>query len=281
MTTAVGIAAYNEGQNIGKLLDKLIKDPSIDDIVVIASGCTDNTVEIAQSYKQVKTFVQFKREGKASAVNVFLNYCQNELKPDILILQSADTLPCNFTYKYLLAPFEDKVVGMVGCHPIPVNDLQSRINRVGHLLWATHHYMALRYPKAGEVCAFRNIVPSINVKTAVDEASIEYQIVKQGYKVVYAPDAIIFNKAPLTVRDFMKQRERIFLGHMQLKDEGYQVTTMKQLDVLRAALQASKNPGDLIYGAWLEYLSRYHAKSAYVDNRESHIWGMVDSTKRL
>jgi len=274
MKISVGICAYNEANNIGKLLSKLVKYPF--EIIVVASGCTDNTVPIAKSFN-CRVIEQTKREGKSSAVNLFLQ----ESKGDILILQSADTLPCDFTFKHLILPFEKGEVGMVGAHPIPINLCDSWIEKVGYLLWRTHHYMALQFPKAGEVCAFRNVVKCIDKKSAVDEVSIEHEIVKQGYTVQYSEDALIFNKVPTTVKDFMKQRERIFVGHLKVRDEGYAVKTMNQLAVLMATLKASKNPLLLSYAAFLESKARYNATKDYENSKEYFAWDMVNSTKDL
>lgn len=274
MNVSIGIACYNEEKNIGNLLSKLVKYPF--EIIVVASGCKDKTVEIAKGFN-CNVIEQQNREGKASAVNIFLK----EAKGDVLVLESADTLPCDFTYKYLLSSFENKSVGMVGAHPIPINDFKSYINKVGHLLWDTHHEMALRFPKAGEVCAFRNIVKEINPKTVVDEVSIEHQVVNQGFKVVYESNAIIFNKAPLNNVDFLKQRERVYLGHLCVRDEGYEVKTMNQLEVLKATLRASKNPFILGYGMYLEFLARMRAFKAYKNKKDKYIWDMIETTKGL
>lgn len=276
MKISIGICAYNEEANIGRLLEVLSNKHPFE-VIVVASGCTDNTIPIAKKY-DCTVIEQKKREGKASAINLFLEQATG----DILVLQSADTLPTAFTYKYLIEPMlMDNRIGMVGCHPIPINPSDTMINKTGQLLWKTHHYMAMKHPKAGEVCAFRNVVKRINPKTAVDEASIEYQIVKAGYKVVYAEDAIIFNKAPTSVNDFMKQRKRIYLGHMKLKDEGYQVATMNQVEVLKATLKATHDPLLLAYAAWLEAVARYKAKLDYDKNDSNHVWEMISTTKRL
>jgi poly-beta-1,6-N-acetyl-D-glucosamine synthase len=276
---AIGICCYNEEANIGKLLSKVCTYPF--ECIVIASGCTDNTISIAKCYN-CKVITQDKREGKASAVNIFLEVSKKETQSDTCILQSADTLPTDFTYKYLLKPLlEDKKVGMVGCHPIPVNPQDTYINKIGHLLWQTHHYMALKYAKAGEVCAFRNIVESIDPKSAVDEVSIEKQIVDKGFKIEYAKNAIIFNKAPGNIEDFLKQRQRIYQGHLAVKDSGYKVATMNQFEVLKASLQATKDIRVLSYAAWLEYKARQKAIQNYNKNAENHIWNRIDSSKEL
>jgi biofilm PGA synthesis N-glycosyltransferase PgaC len=69
---SVGVTAYNEQANIGKLLQALLDQEldrvGITEIVVVASACTDDTIPIVQSFVQrdprVRLIVQEKREGK-------------------------------------------------------------------------------------------------------------------------------------------------------------------------------------------------------------------------
>src|SRR5258708_2540744 len=94
---SVGITAHNEESNIDKLLNALshqrLKTVEMTEIIVVASGCTDRTVPIVQEHaakdSRVKLFEQSEREGKTSAINVFL---QNA-KEEICVLESGDTLP--------------------------------------------------------------------------------------------------------------------------------------------------------------------------------------------
>ena len=268
MTVDIGIMAYNEERNIGRLLHKLIG--TVTNVYVIASGCTDNTVSIAESCG-AKVLIQEKREGKSSAINLFLRTA----KSDFLVLCSADVLPSSFCLKYILEPFEDSAIGMVGAHPIPVNTLKTSAGKVSHLLWATHHQIASRWPKMGELCAFRNILDSIDASTPVDEACIEFQITKRGLKLVYAPRAIVFNRGPETLNDFMLQRSRIYSGHLNLKSQGYEVPTMNALRVLRVAPK-----GDFVTFlrlCWLEYKARRYAHRMQLPT----IWSISTTTKEL
>ena len=81
--------------------------------------------------------------------------------------------------------------------------------------------MALKYPKAGEVAAFRNKVEVLE-NTLADEAYIESRLVEQGYKIMYASNAVVFNRSPETMEDFIKQRRRIFIGHRKTCKAGIQ-----------------------------------------------------------
>jgi hypothetical protein len=106
-----------------------------------------------------------------------------------------------------------------------------------HFLWALHHQIALRQPKLGELIAFRRIFYRIPYDSAVDEASIEPLIRGQGYRLRYVPKAIVYNRGPETIRDFLKQRRRIHAGHLKMRrEQGYGVSTMSGGRILMAIL---------------------------------------------
>ena len=76
----IGITAHNEEANIGKLLQRILDQKLVTveprEIIVVASGCTDNTEAIVRQFEQqdarVRLLSQEKREGKASAINLIL-----------------------------------------------------------------------------------------------------------------------------------------------------------------------------------------------------------------
>src|SRR5947209_14291354 len=75
---SVGVMAYNEEANILRTLQAIIEQESqqtcMEEIIVVASGCTDHTVPIVQEFMRdeprVRLIVQERREGKASAINL-------------------------------------------------------------------------------------------------------------------------------------------------------------------------------------------------------------------
>ena len=71
--TGVLIATHNDGANIATLLERLLAEPGVGELVVIASGCDDDTVpivsEVAAGDPRVALYVEAERSGKASAVN--------------------------------------------------------------------------------------------------------------------------------------------------------------------------------------------------------------------
>jgi hypothetical protein len=204
-----------------------------------------------------------------------------------VIVESGDTIPANDTVEKLISALAEDNVGMSGGRPLPENDEESFIGYSVNLLWRLHHQMALISPKLGEMIAFRNIVDSIDEKSAVDEASIEAVITEQGYKIVYIPDAIIHNKGPENISDFIKQRRRIEAGHIWLSENNnYRVVSQNKALLIKLAWKEFwSNPTRIFYfigTIGLEIYSRLLGKIDYKYKKKNpYKWDISSSTKNL
>ena len=136
-----------------------------------------------------------------------------------MVLIGADVLPEASALEYLCSPFKDPQVGMVGGRPVPVNNPAAFMGHTVHLLRRLHDRLACIHPKLGEVIAFRNVISGIPSASVVDEISIQALISQLDYKLLYEPDCIVDNTGPLTVRDFLKQRRRIYADHLRVRDQ--------------------------------------------------------------
>ena len=122
---SVGITAHNEEANIAQILRAMLSQRlhavEITEIIVVASGCTDRTEEIVREFAaqepRIQLYVQEKREGKTSAINVFLSHA----KENICVLESGDTIPHEDAIENMVRMFADAAVGMTGAHKVPVN----------------------------------------------------------------------------------------------------------------------------------------------------------------
>jgi len=285
--------AYNEEANIGRTLDAILNQAhsrtALTEIIVVASGCTDHTVAVVEalmaSEPRIQLLVQQRREGKASAINLFLKHARSS----VLVMVGADIIPERDTLEQLCTHFLDDSVGMVGAHPIPVNDQETFVGHAVHLLWLLHDRMARRSPKLGEVVAFRNTVESIPTDTAVDEISIQAAISAQKLSLVYEPEALVYNKGPMTIHDFLKQRRRIHAGHLKIREqERYEAPTMNVLPILRELFTSTpyvaNSPRQLIWTLGtigLEGLARLQGQYDVMRKRSHHVWQAVASTKML
>lgn len=330
LKVSIGIPAYNEEQNIAKLLNALGKQVlgqiHITEIIVIASGCTDGTVKkvekIMSEWKNLpvlRLIIQTERTGKSSAVNLFIQ----EAKEDVLILESADTIPAPNTIEKVCEPFLDNSIGLTGAHPVPTNNPSTFIGFCVQTMWQMHHEISLKNPKCGELIAFRRAMPKehpvpatipgmnsvrgisaipsmhptpiitqIPTQSAVDEASIEAAIVASGLLVTYVPDAIVYNKGPTTINDFIAQRRRISAGHYWLRRHfGHKPSTTSKRTVLWLTLSRFNMDwkhlrrslkhnlwlvGMTLLETWSKILGRY---DYYIKKRDHMIWARIGTSK--
>jgi len=291
LTVSVGVMAYNEARNIGRLLDALsgqrLSSVRLSRIVVVSSGSTDGTDAIVEEHAardpRIELVRQATREGKSAAINLFLERADG----DVFVLESGDTLPEPDCLERLVAPFADPSVGMTGARPVPVDDPARFMGFVVHMLWRLHHRLALRSPKLGEMVAFRSFVRSIPRDSAVDEASIEAIVAAAGMRLAYAPDAVVRNKGASTVREFLRQRRRIYAGHLWLaRTQGYEVSTQRVGGIVGVLLEdLEPGPRTLLWtagGVFLEFLGRaLGAIDFLVLKRNPHTWAVSESTKSL
>jgi cellulose synthase/poly-beta-1,6-N-acetylglucosamine synthase-like glycosyltransferase len=286
---SVGITAYNEEANIGQLLqamiDQRLYEVEIREIIVVASGCTDRTEEIVQQYAErdprIRLYVQEQREGKTSAINVFLSHAGEK----ICVLESGDTLPRQDTIEKMVSMFRDPAVGMTGAHKVAVNTPDHVVGVLSHLRLQMEHQLCLEIPRLGELIAFRKVFDEIPSDIAMDEAFVEAFVIRRGMQVRYAPDAVVYNMGPETVRDFVVQRRRNYAGHLHLKEKyGYQVSSLQNTRVVRLALEevwgAIRLVGTLGILATLELYSRLLGLWDYRVRKRKHVvWDMAWTTK--
>ncbi len=288
---SLGITAHNDEANIGQLLDAIhrqrLHQVVIVEIIVVASGCTDRTEDIVRQYAaidpRVELLTQEKREGKASAINVFLA----RARESICVLESADTLPHEDAIENMVRMFADPGVGMTGAHKVAVNTPEHIIGYLSHLRLQMEHQLCLEIPRLGELIAFRKVFDRIPPDVAMDEAFVEALVIRRGLQVRYAPDAVVFNMGPETVSDFIKQRRRNYAGHLHLKEKyGYRVSSLESGRVLRLAWGELVNALRLIWVlfalASIEAISRVLGWWDYRIRKQKHVvWDIAWTTKEV
>src|SRR2546427_577692 len=137
---------YNEEQKLDRLLAVLVRSrpagADITRIVVVSSGSTDRSTEIAEAWQargaRIAVITEPVRRGKAKAINLFMASADAE----VWVLISGDVLPENNAVDLILRPFADPSVGMTGAHPRPTNPRRGLANRIVHFQWHLHHLVA-------------------------------------------------------------------------------------------------------------------------------------------
>lgn len=288
MDISLGIFTYNEENVIGSVLESAINQKTnnvkINEIIVVSSACKDNTnniiLELTKKDPRIKLIDQKEREGKASAINLFLK----EAKGEIFVIQSGDVILEENTIENLCLPFtEDKNIGFTAANPVPKNDKNTFLGHHIHLHW----WLSNNLPRYGEVVAFRNFIREIDPKTAVDEAYIEMMIKSKGYTMKHVPTAVVYNRGPDNFKDLMKQRRRIYVGHALLKKQDkYAVESFKTFKMIKLMTRYWLKEKSIKHMFWiigsisLEMYGRLLGMyDLYILKKNPYIWDIAKSTK--
>ena len=291
----IGICAYNEERNIGLLLDNILskqKLPENIQLIVVCSGCTDNTPDIVRSFSEkdarIKLVIENTRRGKASALNILFKYAKNQ--QDILFLLNADTIPQAGSLEKLVSPLNCSKVGATMGHPITVNQNGNLSDLIVHMIWNLHHNISLykEIKFSAELCALRgSIIKEIPIDLATDEPFMELLIRQQEYKIVYVPDAHVYIKGPDNLAELFEQRRRIFIGHLQIKEKtGFTVSTLNLQNILFSLtrggfLKMVRNLPIFSLGAIIETLAHISARLEFRKGKIPYVWKLIQSTKQL
>jgi poly-beta-1,6-N-acetyl-D-glucosamine synthase len=300
MQVTVGICAFNEDKNIGRLLENILNQQELSfesEVLVVCSGCTDRTVDIAQNYAKqdlrVKLAVEEERKGKASAVNYILSKAQG----DAIIFISADTLPKKGCFQELIATMRNYNVGIVCGNPIPINKSDLLVGRIVQLLWRFHSHVLAELNETGIVrhatelfCIRKGIVDHMPAETVNDDAFIALTTKKKGWLIKYEPQSRVFIYGPTNFTEYFQQRRRVLYGHHQVKKltgEAPQhllyLIPLHPIKVIKLSLWLTKEHDILTLIAFLltEFTANIVAINDVLIKRAHFKWNALPSTKNL
>lgn len=243
-TVSVCVSAYNEEKNIGVLLESISGQRQgnhrLKSIIVVCDGCTDGTAKTVQFYvrlnKKIKLVDDRRRIGRAGRLSYFCNHP----KADILVTLDADTkLAHPHVLEKIVKKFEDPLVGLVGCgdQPCPPYGFVEKIVVAGIRLW----YEIRKDVNSGRTihnhhgCASaisRFLARRVDMPADIfgTDDFTYHRAVQLGYKFEFAPEAIVYYRAPQTVQDFFIQSTRfINIKHKMAELFGPQVYLLYQI----------------------------------------------------
>ncbi|MEM3565537.1 MAG: glycosyltransferase [Candidatus Bathyarchaeia archaeon] len=299
MDVSVGICAYNEEKNIGALLENLLSKQSLpnnSEIIVVCSGCTDNTPNIVEKFarkdKRVKLVLEEERRGKAPALNRILNLYQGK----IFVHLDADHLPEPGAINRLLKHFQDPKVGAVsGCQvPIKADSFMGQVNTV---IWSLHNETQRYYHRKGKAqhlggvlfAIRRGICDKIPEDIINDDAYMGVICQKKNYKIVFEENAIAFFRGPETMADYVNQRRRVVYGHLKVKRETMVAPMVLEASPLSDKIAIisrwfEKNWRVLHYflaACFLEAIVNIMARIDFIKGNSLHkVWKIATTTKK-
>jgi biofilm PGA synthesis N-glycosyltransferase PgaC len=224
------IPAYNEADVIrAKLENALSLDYPAErlQIIVVDDGSTDGTAEIVREFagRGVTLLQQAQRGGKMAGVNRGFEAVTGEL----VVLSDASPIYEPNALRLLARNFADPSVGVV-VGALRVWDAENAVAKPAGLYWRYESALRRWESLTGSTVAVhgnmfavrRALYRPLRRHTINDEFSIAMEVMRQGYRVVYEPQAISYDMASATMQDEFKRRARINAGRFQaLFSAGY------------------------------------------------------------
>ena len=236
MTIYIIITSFNEPATIGKAVEQIIcpnRDlwPYLRIVVVAPDELTLKGAEkVCQKcrFENVRLIQDFGR-GKPTALNIAVETITKggigTSSDDLLILTDGDVYLENNAIKNLLKHFDDSAMGGAGGHPVSVDSRQNMFGYFSHLFCKAAHVRRLKtidIPMGGYLYVIRgdllNQVFPIPAQIRAEDAYISQKILSLGYRIAYAPNALVYVKFPKNLSDWYKQKTRSLGGNVQLSD---------------------------------------------------------------
>ncbi|MGP8074210.1 MAG: glycosyltransferase [Thermoplasmata archaeon] len=227
---SAGIVAHNEERGLETAFRSLLDQDLPEDVVwdsfwIVASGCTDGTVAVAERLAKeeprVRVLVEPERMGKAHALREVFIRAQGSA----LVLLNADARAEVGAVRALMnvsrdhpAPFA--VMG----RPVLPPGTEGRWSEELRLMWSLHHEFHLELQRLGGGAHLSDELllvslpgfPILPDGTINDGSYLGVWLSQHGGPRLYAPEARVTVDVPGSVRDHLEQRRRIVYGNHQV-----------------------------------------------------------------
>jgi cellulose synthase/poly-beta-1,6-N-acetylglucosamine synthase-like glycosyltransferase len=218
------ILAYNEETVIAdKIKNSLdLKYPRERlEIIVVTDGSEDATPGIVEKFRPegVTLLHSPERKGKGAAINRGVQAASG----DILVFSDANAIYSADTIEKLARNFNDPEVGAVSGRKTVVQTqaaitqsegfywrYESAIKRMESLISSTVGVVGEMMSIRREL--FRPIPPSV----INDDFCLMHTVLRQGYRVIYEPDAVCWEVSAQNMKDENVRRRRINAGRFQV-----------------------------------------------------------------
>ncbi|QMW65418.1 glycosyltransferase family 2 protein [Mumia sp. ZJ1417] len=224
---SVVVPAYNEGVVLENCL-RSIANSAYDryEVICVDDGSTDDTYAVAQAVADELgpvTALTQANAGKGAALNTGIAHARGS----VLMLVDADGLFGPHTITRMLQAFRQEDVGAVCGNDRPVNldRVQTRflalISHLGTgLMRRAMHELGCLPIVSGNIGAFRrdvlDVVGAVREDTVGEDLELTWRVYGVGYRVAFAPHALLYAESPSTPRALWRQRVRWARGLLQV-----------------------------------------------------------------
>jgi poly-beta-1,6-N-acetyl-D-glucosamine synthase len=218
------VAAWNEAAVIEtKLRNTLASDypGELLEVVVATDGSTDATADLVASFGDRRVLLSHsdRRDGKAAAIDRAVPIATGE----IIVLSDANNMYDPQTIRRLVDRFADPSVGAVSgakvttSGPADVGLGESLYWRYENNIKRGEDRISSCTSASGEVLAVRrDLAEQLPPEVNLDDFVRILQVLKRGYRVAFAPDAISYEPTSASLADERRRRTNITAGRWYL-----------------------------------------------------------------
>jgi len=210
---SVIVAAYNEEKSIGRRIENLLEQNYPKDkleIIVASDGSTDRTVRIAKQFLGVKVLDFKENRGRAAIQNDGVKIAKGEV---IVFTDSETEFEKNFLRRITEYFFYEKVGCVVG--NLVYRTQRTSISESEGFYWKLEKKLRRLESDLGILSTATGACMAVRKNLWKDLAPIDdsdfttpLDVILQGYKIVYAPDAIAYDIPPSSVKGELRARIR-------------------------------------------------------------------------
>jgi cellulose synthase/poly-beta-1,6-N-acetylglucosamine synthase-like glycosyltransferase len=214
------IPTFNGAFRIGNCLDALIKQTAGRDveILVVNDGSTDNTVDVVAHYSGIRLISQ-ANAGPAAA----RNRGASEARGTLILFTDDDCVPMPDWLDAMIEPFEDpEVVGAKGVYRTHQKRLIARFVQIEYedryrlmagldsIDFIDTYSAAFRRDRFLEMTGYDTSFPV----ACAEDAELSYRMSARGWKMQFAPAAIVYHTHPETLSRYLKRKYKFTYWRM-------------------------------------------------------------------
>ncbi len=298
LTVTIYIPAHNEEANISNLLESIIRQKLtygyLSRVFVLCDGCTDDTTKIvrkiALEYSIISVIDDGKRLGKHRRLLSAFRTCQT----DIAVVFDGDTLLSHeLVLDYMVKPFTDPMVSLVGGNNIPVRDtgLENYLINSWTFFWfgikqRVRNGINIHNVRSCCLAMRLSLIQHLDWPEELQSHGqfLYLETLRTGTQFIFARNSTVWYRNPTTFADYAIQKKR---GVGKWKDFAKRFGTMVNAEytilptekIIAATRVFVRHPIISIVAVLFRlYLTAYFKTKS--DSGRNHYWKIAQTTKK-
>ncbi len=224
---SIVVPCYNEEKTIGGTLDSLLKldyPKNKLSILVVDDGSTDKTYSIAKKYEKYNNVKIFHKEngGKHTA----MNFALEKIHSEFIGCLDADSFVEKDALNEIILEFQRNPKAVSATPSIHITNKDNILGKVQHIEYLISVFIRFVFAKGDSI--FITPGPFSFFKTDIikklggwkkayntEDMEMGIRLQKNHLQILNTPRAIVYTKAPITLKTLYKQRVRWVYGFLR------------------------------------------------------------------